>query len=93
MIKERNRNGTFAVGNSGGPGRPRKSEETHRHFLSTVAGIIQNPERFSKQQREALVRLVTSLALDGPDHQAIAAATVLVEMNGVDMENDRKSSV
>ena len=86
---ERNKNGRFVHGNVGGPGRPRKREETHRHFLSTVQRIIEYPDRFTEQQRALMVQLVTSLALEGPDHQAIAAIMVLVEMNGVNIELNR----
>ncbi len=84
-VTSRGRDGRFAAGNPGGPGRPKKSEETNRQFLSTVQRIINQPDRFTDRQREALVDLVTSL-MDGPDHQAITAATVLVQMDQADLE-------
>src|SRR4051812_22457027 len=86
-ISGRSRDGRFAAGNPGGPGRPKKSEEANRHFLSTVRRIVEHPDWFSDDQRDALVRLITSL-MDGPDHQAIAAASVLVEMEGANIGGD-----
>lgn len=88
MLTTRNTNGQFAAGNPGGPGRPRKRAEVHRHFLSTVQRIIEHPERFTTHQRDAMVRLVTSF-MEGTDQEAIAAATVLIEMEGENIDRDR----
>jgi hypothetical protein len=87
-VEIRDRNGRFTAGNPGGPGRPKRDEETRRQFLSTISRMIDQPSRFSERQRNQLVELLTSF-MDGSDQQAIAAATVLVEMNAVGIRQGR----
>jgi len=85
----RDRNGRFTVGNPGGPGRPNRNSDTRRYFLDTMKRMVEHPERFTDRQRDALVELLTSFMERPSDEEAIAAASVLVSMNELDLRASR----